>query len=225
MSLAPVTVCAFDAYGTLFDLGCIPRLVKDELGEQAEALMRLWRKRQLEISWLPLRPGATADFWKVTEEALDFAMDALSVEDRRLKARLMDGWLTPDAYPDVMDALLRLRDMGYPTAILSNGSVSMLEAAVARLEMGRGLDAVLSAQSVNRFKPDALVYQMATSHFGVIPDSVCFVSANPWDVSGAAAFGFQVVWINRDNAPSERLPMGTKATVNNLAALPGLLEG
>jgi 2-haloacid dehalogenase len=225
VSLAPVTVCAFDAYGTLFDLGCIPRLVREELGDRADVLTRLWRKRQLEISWLPLRDGATADFWRVTEEALDFAMETLGIDDHRLRVRLMQGWLTPEPYPEVLSVLTRLREMGYPTAILSNGSVSMLEGALDKAGLAPGLDAVLSAQSVNRFKPDPKVYQLAASHFGVIPDSVCFVSANPWDVSGAAAFGFQVVWINRDNAPQERLPLGTKATVADLASLPAILGG
>jgi len=223
VTLAAPRVCVFDAYGTLFDLSGIPQSVRAELGDRADALVRIWRRRQLEISWLPLRPGIRADFWRVTDEALDYAMESVGVEDSRLRVRLMEGWLRPEVYPDVLDALARLRQMGYPTAILSNGTVRMLDGAVARLKAH--LDAVLSAESVGQFKPHPRVYQLATTHFGVAPESVCFVSANAWDVSGAAAFGFQVAWINRDNAPPEKLPLGTTATVVNLAELPAILGG
>lgn len=223
MTLAEAKVCVFDAYGTLFDIGGIARSVQGELGDRAEVLLRVWRRRQLELSWLPLREGISADFWRVTDEALDFAMETLKVEDRSLRHRLMEGWLKPELYPDVEACLTRIRAMGFRSAILSNGSVPMLEAGVAGL--GAHLDAVLSAQSVRRFKPDPLVYQLAATHFGVTPESVCFISANAWDVSGAAAFGFQVVWINRDNVPPEKLPLGTKATVANLGELPAILGG
>lgn len=223
MTLAEAKVCVFDAYGTLFDIGGIARSVQGELGDRAEILLRVWRRRQLELSWLPLRDGMAADFWRVTDEALDFAMETLKLEDRSLRHRLMEGWLKPELYPDVEACLTRLRAMGFRSAILSNGSVPMLEAGVAGL--GAHLDAVLSAQSVRRFKPDPLVYQLAATHFGVTPESVCFISANAWDVSGAAAFGFQVVWINRDNVPPEKLPLGTKATVANLGELPAILGG
>ena len=225
MSLVSSRLCVFDAYGTLFDLACIPRSVKAELGERADTLMRIWRRRQLEISWLPLRPGIAADFWRVTDEALEFAMDSLGLDDRRVRARLMEGWLSPELYPEVLETLVRLRQMGCRTAILSNGSVRMLEDAVSASGLTDNLDSVLSAQSVARFKPDPIVYQLAVAHFGVEPEGVCFVSGNPWDVSGAAAFGFQVVWINRDNTPPEKAPLGTRATVASLAELPAILEG
>lgn len=219
MSLVAAKVCVFDAYGTLFDLAGIPEAVRADLGGQADSLMRIWRRRQLEISWLPLRPGMTADFWRVTEEALDFAMDSMGLDDRGLRKRLMEAWLAPDLYPEVIAVLERLRKAGYLTAILSNGSVRMLESAVAR-ELAGGLDAVLSAQSVARFKPDPLVYRLASTHFGVEPASVYFVSGNGWDITAAAAFGFQVVWIDRDRTPPEKSPQGVWKTVTDLTELP-----
>ncbi|EME71771.1 2-haloalkanoic acid dehalogenase I [Paramagnetospirillum caucaseum] len=218
-------MCVFDAYGTLFDLSGISRSVRAELGERADTLMRVWRRRQLEISWLPLRPGAGADFWRVTDEALDFAMNSIGLDDPRLRLRLMEGWLTPSPYPEVVETLARLRAMGCSTAILSNGSARMIGGAVAAAGMADSLDAVLSAEAVGRFKPDPLVYNLAATHFGLAPESVCFVSANAWDVSGAAAFGFQVVWINRDNTPAEKTPQGTRATAADLAGLPAILGG
>ncbi len=222
MSLAPAKVCVFDAYGTLFDLASIPETVREELGAKADSLMRIWRRRQLEISWLPLRPGMRADFWRVTEEALDFTMDSMGLDDRGLRKRLMEAWLTLDLYPEAAEVLGRLRKAGYLTAILSNGTVRMLESAVAR-NLAGGLDAVLSAESVQRFKPDPLVYQLASTHFGVSPTSVCFVSGNGWDISAAAAFGFQVVWIDRDRTAPEKAPKGARVTVASLTELPAIL--
>lgn len=224
MSLPGIRACVFDAYGTLFDLGCIPRSVKDQMGDKAEALMRFWRRRQLELSWLPLRSGVTADFWRVTDEALDFALQSVGWEDDyRLRSRLMEGWLTPEPYPEVPVTMERLRAGGLRTAILSNGTPRMLESAVTACGVKDHLDAVLSAQSVGRFKPDPAVYNLAAAHFGLAPESVCFVSGNAWDVSGASAYGFQVIWINRDGVPAEKLPRGTRATVADLAGLPAVL--
>jgi 2-haloacid dehalogenase len=222
VSIVPAKVCVFDAYGTLFDLACIPATVRAELNSKADSLMRIWRRRQLEISWLPLRPGARADFWRVTEEALDFAMDSMGLDDRSLRRRLMEAWLAPDPYPEVAAVLNHLRKAGYRTAILSNGTVRMLESAVAR-NLAGGLDAVLSAESVQRFKPDPLVYQLAATHFGVEPESVCFVSGNGWDISAAAAIGFQVVWIDRDHTAPEKAPLGARVTVADLTELPAIL--
>jgi 2-haloacid dehalogenase len=222
VSLGPAKICVFDAYGTLFDLACIPGAVRSELGDRADSLMRIWRRRQLEISWLPLRPGMKADFWRVTEEALDFAMESMGLDDRGLRRRLMEAWLTPDLYPEAVAALERLRKAGYLTAILSNGSVRMLESAVARGLAG-GLDAVLSAESVERFKPDPLVYELASTHFGVEPAGVCFVSGNGWDIAAAAAIGFQVVWVDRDSTPPDKAPLGVRQTVADLSELPAIL--
>ncbi|MBI3446557.1 MAG: haloacid dehalogenase type II [Magnetospirillum sp.] len=225
MSLGRIKACIFDAYGTLFDLGAMAEEYRPLLGEQTDSVMRQWRRKQLEISWLPLRPGQAADFWSLTNDALEFVLDKAGLADQGLAPHLMAGWQTPPVFADVGLSLQNLRSMGLRTAILSNGTRRMIEGAVIAAGLSPVLDAVLSVEEVGRFKPDPLVYCQAMTHFGVEANDVCFVSGNPWDVHGAAAVGFQVVWINRTHIAAEQLPVGTRATIASLAELPAVLGG
>ena len=222
-AFAATQVCVFDAYGTLLDVAGMAARFKDALGDKTAALMDLWRRKQLEYSWLRSLMGRYTDFWHATGEALDYAMEIVGLVDPSLRSRLMEAWLDPRLYPEVPAMLERLQAAGFKTAILSNGSVSMLTAGVSVTGLGPRLDAVLSVDQAGVFKPHPSVYKLATDRFGVEPRSVCFVSGNGWDVAGASAFGFQVAWVNRAGAPAERLPGGGDAVIATLAELPPLL--
>jgi 2-haloacid dehalogenase len=222
-ALATTSACVFDAYGTIFDVAAAARRCRTTLGEKADPLAALWRSKQLEYSWLRSLMGRHADFWQVTGEALDYAMEALAIDDAPLRARLMDLYREVDAYPDARATLAALRRAGRPAAILSNGSPDMLGAAVTAAGIGTLLDHVLSIEELGLYKPRPEVYALAVERLGVPAGGICFVSSNGWDVAGAAAFGFKAVWVNRAGAPRERLPAGPVAEITGLDALPGLL--
>lgn len=213
----------FDAYGTLFNLGDIAVKFGPLLGGKAEELSALWRRKQLEYTWLRSLMGRHTDFWHVTGEALDHAMAALGLNDPSLRSRLMEFWLTPTAYPEAAGVLARLQEAGFSTAILSNGSPSMLMAGTTASGLGKLLDRVLSVESAGVFKPHPSVYDLACDAFGLEPREICFVSGNGWDVAGAAAFGFRVAWVNRAQAAREGLPAGPDAVIGDLSKLPHLL--
>ncbi len=221
--LADTAACVFDAYGTLFDLTSAARRCGDALGDRAGPLGALWRGKQLEYSWLRSLMGRHADFWQVTGEALDYAMAQLGVAGPGLRERLMEAFLTIDAYPDARRVLQALRRAGRPAAILSNGSPRMLAAATASAGIAELLDHVLSIEEVGVYKPDRRVYELATRRLGVAAERVCFISSNGWDAAGAASFGFKAVWANRAGAPRERLPAQPAAEITGLDALPALL--
>ncbi|MDO8606756.1 MAG: haloacid dehalogenase type II [Phaeospirillum sp.] len=220
---AGIKVCVFDAYGTLLDLGALIGKFQSDLGDRTEPLFKMWRRKQLEISWLPNQIFVGADFWLVTGEALDEAMAAFGISDSGLRSRLMDAWLAPYSYPEVPAMLERLRKAGLKTAVLSNGTRKMLAAGIEAVGIGPLMDALLSVEDVGVFKPNPAVYKLAVDHFSVDPRSVCFVSGNIWDIHGAAAFGFNVVWVNRAGVSSERPPRGMTAMTTTLAELPALL--
>ncbi|MGE0715092.1 MAG: haloacid dehalogenase type II [Alphaproteobacteria bacterium] len=223
MALAATSVCVFDAYGTLFDVAAPARNWRDLVGEKATALSDLWRRKQLEYTWLRSLMGRYEDFWHVTGAALDHAFATLGLKDPALRARLMESYLELDPYPDTRAALARLKEAGRRTAILSNGAPSMLAAVVGAAGIGRLLDAVLSVDRLAVYKPHPSVYAMIGERFGCTPAEVCFVSGNGWDVAGAATFGFQTVWINRAGQPAEGLPGRPAATIATLDELPALL--
>lgn len=212
--------CVFDAYGTLFDVAAAARRCAEKLGSQQAPLAALWREKQLAYSWLRTLMGAHADFRQVTEEALDFALEALALaDDRDLRARLLDLYDRLDAYPDAAATLARLRRAGIRTAILSNGAPAMLASAVSHAGLDAHLEMTLSVETVGCFKPTPEVYRLATARLDLPAQDIAFVSANGWDAAGAAYFGFQAIRLARDGSPDERLPGRPRAHIESLAGL------
>lgn len=222
-SLAGVRACVFDAYGTLFDFASATRACRDDLGDDMDRLTVLWRDKQLQYTWLRALQGRHADFWQVTGDALDFALETLALERRGLCERLMTLYLTLDAFPEVPGVLRQLKAAGLKTAILSNGAPGMLRTVVDGAGIGDLLDAVLSVEDVGVFKPHPSVYQMAVDRLGVPAGAISFQSSNAWDAYAASAFGMQVVWCNRYGQRPERLPGAPDREVRTLSELPGLV--
>jgi len=218
-----IEACVFDAYGTLFDYNSAAARHSAALGDKAAPLADLWRLKQLQYTWLRSLMGRYAGFWQVTGEALDFSMGELGIEDKTLRANLMEAYLSLDAYPEATAMLQTLRAHGLRTAILSNGEPGMLESAVAAAGIGDSLDAVLSVEEVGIFKPHPSVYQLVVDRLGVPPAKVSFQSSNAWDANGAAAFGFRVAWCNRFGQGQERIPEAPDAEIKILSELPPLL--
>lgn len=212
----------FDAYGTLFDVHAAIARHRAAAGPDADRFSELWRTKQLEYSWTMTLAGHYADFWTLTERALDYAFDRVGTVDRTLRPKLLDAYRRLAAFPDAREALTALKAQGARLAILSNGSPAMLDAAVEASGIGGLLNAVLSVDMVRLYKPRPEVYALVTSRFGIEAERVVFVSSNRWDVMGAAAFGFRAVWINRARGPDEYPEHAPVRVVNDLSALPSL---
>lgn len=213
----------FDAYGTLFDVASAAAAAQDVLKERWQSLSDLWRQKQLQYSWLRALMGKHQDFWAVTGDALDFALEATGIVEPGLRARLMDAYGRLGPYPDAEETLRRLRKAGLKTAILSNGAPRMLASAARSARLDGLLDQVLSVEEVGVYKPHPSVYRLACDRLGVWPAEIVFVTANGWDAWGAKAGGLRVAWCNRSGQPKERLGEGPDAEVASLAELPGLL--
>lgn len=218
-----IEACVFDAYGTLFDVHSAIGRYRDRLGGQADAISELWRAKQLQYTWVRTLMGRHADFWQLTEDALDYALETHNVRDASLRDQLLMAYLQLDCYREVSEVLGTLRAFGLPTVILSNGSPAMLEAAVTAAGLGGMINQCLSVEEVGVYKPHARVYQLAVDRLGIAPRHISFQSANGWDVAGAATFGYRVVWINRLGHRRERLPDGPDAELSSLKGLPALL--
>jgi 2-haloacid dehalogenase len=223
-SISGVQACLFDAYGTLFDFASATARCKDDLGEQAAPLTALWRDKQLQYTWLRGLQGRHADFWQVTGDALDYAMATLRISNDELRDRLMNLYLTLDPFPEVPATLRILKEASYMTAILSNGTPTMLAAAVESARLGDLIDMIISVEEVGVYKPHAKVYQHAADRLGVTPERICFQSSNAWDAYAASAYGMRVVWCNRYGQRPERLPGRPDAEIRTLSELPSLLS-
>jgi 2-haloacid dehalogenase len=218
-----VRACVFDAYGTLFDFASAAAGCADVLGDKSAAVTALWRDKQLQYTWLRGLQRRHADFWQVTGDALDFTLETLAIADTNVRNRLMSLYRTLDCFPEVPQVLRRLKEAGFVTAILSNGSPSMLADAVAGARLGDLLDHVLSVEEVGVFKPHLSVYRLAVDRLGVPASAISFQSSNAWDAHAASAFGMRVVWCNRYGQRRERLPGAPDREIRTLADLPPLL--
>lgn len=221
-----VQLCVFDAYGTIFDVDAAARAVAASPEGAALAavwpqLSQMWRRKQLEYSWLRAVAGQHADFWQVTQDALDWTLDWLGDASlRKLRPKLLDLYWHLPAYPDAAPALGALRARGHMLAILSNGTPAMLGSACAGAQLTRVFDALLSVEEVGRFKPAPEVYELVQTRLGTHPSEVLFISANGWDAAAAAAHGFRTVWINRAGLPVDRLHGQPHAILPDLSSLP-----
>lgn len=209
----------FDAYGTLFDVHAAVRRHAPRLGPDGPAFSALWRAKQLEYSWVRSLAGAYSDFWRLTEEALDFAFEAMPQIDRSARADLLDAYWNIDCYPEVPAVLRGLRASGARLALLSNGSPAMLDAALRASALDGVLDEIFSVDAVRRYKPDPAAYEMGATGWRLYPAAVSFQSSNRWDVAGAARFGCRAVWINRENRPDEYADLKPALILPSLDAL------
>ncbi len=225
LRLSGIQACVFDAYGTLFDVHSAADRAQDSVGAKWRELAELWRTKQLQYTWLRSLSGHYEDFFHVTGDALDFAMSALQLEDPLLRARLMNLYLALNAYPEVPETLRRLRAAGMKTAILSNGSSTMLNAVAENTQITELLDAVLSVEEVKIYKPHPSVYRLVCDRMEVEADRVCVVSSNGWDAYSAKAFGFHVLWCNRAKQAPERLPTTPDGEIATLDEMVEIVTG
>jgi len=215
------SIFVFDAYGTLFNVhAAIARC--GQTGPEAERMSEIWRTKQLEYTWTLTLAGHYADFWTLTERALDYALARVPAVDRTIKQKLMDAYYKLDAFPDAKAALRALKAKGHRTGILSNGSPKMLQGAVDAAQIGGDLDAVLSVDTLKMFKPRPEVYRLVTDHYRCKPADVTFVSSNRWDVMAGTSVGFNSYWINRGKMPEEYPDFPPRQVLSDLNALAGL---
>ena len=212
----------FDAYGTLLDVGsATARLVQSgtfpALHEKGQIVSELWRTKQLQYTWLRSMMGAYVPFWQCTCDALDFALAQTGLDgDDALRSALLSLYRVISSYDDGARILTALTAYQIPRAILSNGNQDMLDEAISAAGLDAHLDAVLSVEDVGIYKPSPEVYQLACTRFDVKAEEVLFFSSNGWDIAGAAHFGYQTIWVNRQDQPAEVLAKGPDHIVANL---------
>ena len=224
----PITTCIFDAYGTLFDVNAAARLAAAEpdhaiLQDTWPQIARDWRLKQLQYTWLRAVSDQHCDFWQVTQDGLDWALEAAKVTSPETRERLLALYWELAAYPEVPQMLATLKTRGLRTGILSNGSPDMLKAAVTSAGLQDMLDATLSVEGVSVFKPHSSVYDLVGRRFECGRSEVLFVSSNGWDAAGASGYGFNTVWVNRADEPVDRLYAKPHHILRDLTGIPELI--
>ena len=207
----------FDAYGTIFDVNSAAEKCKDKIGSQWESFSNYWRTTQLEYTWLRSLMKRHKDFWKITEDSLDKSMKVFNINPD-IKNEILDLYKILSPYPEVKKTLQLLKEKNYKLSILSNGTPSLLNELVSRnnLEL---FDDIFSVEEVRIFKPDSRVYDIPIKKYNIKKNEVAFLSANTWDVSGGGNYGFNAIWVNRNNLVFDNLDYTPKNKISNLKQL------
>ena len=207
----------FDAYGTLFDVNSAAEKCKDKIGSKWESFSNYWRTTQLEYTWLRSLMKRHKDFWKITEDSLDKSMKVFNINPN-MKSELLDLYKILSPYPEVKETLQLLKEKNYKLSILSNGTPSLLNELVSSNNL-RVFDDIFSVEEVGIFKPDAKVYDIPVKKYKIEKREVAFLSANTWDVSGGGNYGFNAIWVNRNNIIFDNLDYSPENQINNLKHL------
>jgi 2-haloacid dehalogenase len=215
---SPIKALVFDAYGTLFDVGSVVKTLNRKFPGKGAAMSAEWRAKQLQYTWVRSLSGRYEDFWKVTESALIYTCNEMKLPcDVATRAELMDSYLHLDPFPEVIGALKSLS--GYRLAILSNGTLNMLQAVVESAGLKGVFSQVISVDEVKIYKPSPAVYELAVRKLGVEKSDIGFVSSNFWDAAGGKSFGFRSYWVNRTDAPVDELGATPDTTLRLLSEL------
>ena len=207
----------FDAYGTLFDVNSAAEKCKDKIGSKWENFSNYWRTTQLEYTWLRSLMKRHKDFWKITEDSLDKSMKVFNINPN-MKSELLDLYKILSPYPEVKETLQLLKEKNYKLSILSNGTPSLLNELVSSNNL-KVFDDIFSVEEVGIFKPDSKVYDIPVKKYKIEKREVAFLSANTWDVSGGGNYGFNAIWVNRNNVIFDNLDYSPENQINNLKHL------
>jgi len=217
-----VKAIIFDAYGTLFDVNSAAEKCKDKIGDKWEGFANYWRTTQLEYTWLRSLMDRHKDFWQVTEDSLDKSMKAFKI-DNSMRSKLLDLYKILSTFPEVKEVLNNLKEKNYKLAILSNGTPSLLNELVKSNNLDSIFDDIFSIEEVGIYKPSSKVYDIPIKKFKIQKDEVAFLSANTWDVSGGGNYGYNSVWVNRNNNIFDSLDYIPQNQVKNLGELLDLI--
>ena len=207
----------FDAYGTLFDVNSAAEKCKDKIGSKWESFSNYWRTTQLEYTWLRSLMKRHKDFWKITEDSLDKSMKVFNINPN-MKSELLDLYKILSPYPEVKETLQLLKEKNYKLSILSNGTPSLLNELVSSNNL-KVFDDIFSVEEVGIFKPDSKVYDIPVKKYNIEKREVAFLSANTWDVSGGGNYGFNAIWVNRNNNIFDKLDYIPHNEIKNLKEL------
>ena len=212
----------FDAYGTLFDVNSAAEKCKEKLGDKWEGFADYWRTTQLEYTWLRSLMRRHKDFWQITEDSLDKSMNFYNI-DNSMRSELLNLYKVLSPFTEVRDVLKKLKQSNYKLAILSNGTPDLLNELVVSNQLKDIFDDIFSVEEAGIFKPDSKVYDLPINKYNIEKNEVLFLSANTWDVSGAGNYGYNTVWVNRNNNIFDKLDFEPSKQISDLSELLDLI--
>jgi 2-haloacid dehalogenase len=214
--MKPVRAIIFDAYGTLYDVQASMKIRFEEMiPDQGDQVRELWRRKYHEYNLIRSLTHQYKNFWEVVDDALVYALHHYKIQlPKEHRKSILEEYYYVKPFDDVDEGLKILRD--YPKAILSNGTVEMLNKMIVNSSLMSYFSHVISSDEVQLFKPHMKVYELAERKLTELREHILFISSNSWDVIGAKKYGFQTCWLNRTNGIFEELDCTADFEINEL---------
>ena len=118
-----------------------------------------------------------------------------------------------------MSNLKQLKEKKFKLAILSNGTPSLLKELVKSNNLENLFDDIFSIEEVGIYKPNSKVYDMPIKEYQINKNEVAFLSSNTWDVSGGGNYGYNSIWVNRNQNIFDNLDYNPRYKIKNLLEL------
>ena len=218
MKVENIKACVFDAYGTLFDVNSAASKCKKKLGSKWEGFANAWRTTQLEYTWLRSLMKKHKNFWEITEDSLDHTMETFKIK-KEMRSELLNLYKVLSPFQEVPETLKTLKEKKFKLAILSNGTPSLLNELVKSNNLDNLFDDLFSIEQVGIYKPSSKVYDIPIKKYQIEKNEIAFLSANTWDVSGGGNYGYQSIWVNRNNNIFDNLDYKPNHEIKDLSEL------
>lgn len=200
-----IKAIAFDAF-PIFDARPVFSLVDNIFPEKGTELSAIWRTKQFEYAWLRTTGAKYKDFWKITEDALDFAAKKTgAILTTNNKSALMEQYLSLPIWPEVLPALQLLKQEGIRLSFLSNMTTEMLGSCIKHSGIENYFENIISTDRARTYKPSPLAYQLGVDVLKLNKENILFAAFAGWDASGSKWFGYPTFWVNRLGSPNEEL--------------------
>jgi 2-haloacid dehalogenase len=220
-----VKALVFDQYGTIVDMQAglteiaTPFLRQKGWKDEAHRFVTWWRRTHFENSMIDaLCDRGHTPYRQIGHRAVSYVMDRCGIAYTQDEVR----WLVSEIeklkpFPDVIEALHKLRAAGYKLVILSNGDRDMLKAAGPYI--GFPFDHVISVEEAGYFKPHWKTYAKAAELIGLDRSSCLFVANHAFDCIGAKPYGMRTAFIDRRKRPFGETPHQADLIVADFAEL------
>lgn len=186
----------FDVIGTLLDPAVLDEYFLRGFGD-GEA-RGAWQRTILEFAFTTTIINRYRPFDDLAYAALRAIETQRGVElDDHTRGAILVGLRALPPYPDVHDALTRLREGGFTLHAFANETLGAAEEQLARAGLLELFASVQAAGESETYKPKEQVYRSALTFIDVRPVDAMLVSAHGWDVAGALAFGMRAAFVAR----------------------------
>lgn len=190
------SILVFDVNETLLDITTLEPLFERVFGDAA--VMREWFAQLILYSQALTVSGLYTPFGALAVGTLRMVATTRGVEVgdgdlNELKERMGEM----PAHPDVVPALLRLRDAGFRLVTLTNSASATSPTPLDNAGLSHFFEYSFSVEAVRKFKPAPETYCYVAQSMQVAVPDLCLVACHLWDTLGAQAAGCSGALVTR----------------------------